>query len=196
MKNERPFFVANVTASEGKLQRVSTDVVLHPRPTPRWGSGRGRRCQAAWAERPEDYFTASNSTRAWAWQRAAHRYRGSCHSRWQMRRTSDRSAPCHQDQNRLHHGIDVHRSDVGQAAAVKVGFHHLLVHRRRHGGSPAPPHNMTRALGLQPGRSFFLAATYSGCVTLVRAPSRKSGWKMASRAWLGVTPGPPAVRPW
>jgi hypothetical protein len=32
-------------------------------------------------------------------------------------------------------------------------------------------------------------------VSLVRAPARYSAWNMASRAWLGVTPGPPGSAP-
>ena len=56
-------------------------------------------------------------------------------------------------------------------------------------GSPAPPHSSTRALGVQPSRSFFLPAWYSGLLPPCWAPVRKAGWNSASRAWSGVPPG-------
>ena len=56
-------------------------------------------------------------------------------------------------------------------------------------GSPAPPHSITRALGVQPSKSFFLAARYSGWVVLVCEPVMNADWNSASRAWLGVPAG-------
>ncbi|MNT99436.1 hypothetical protein D3C72_2422800 [compost metagenome] len=44
-------------------------------------------------------------------------------------------------------------------------------------------------MGLQPSRSFFLAARYSGWVVLVCEPVMKADWNSASRAWLGVPAG-------
>ena len=56
----------------------------------------------------------------------------------------------------------------------KVGLHHHLVHGRRHGRVTRATAQQHRALGVQPSRSFFLPAWYSGLL-LPAGPGQKAG---------------------
>ena len=75
-----------------------------------------------------------------------------------------------------------------QSAAVEIGFHRSLVHRRRNRRVTGATAQQHAGLGVPAQQVVLLAASSAGGYRWSRPPD--SAWKIASRIWLGVTLAP------